>query len=241
MKLRALIVDDEAPARSELRHLLERTEEVEIVGEAADAKEALELIGALNYDVVFVDIQMPGLSGLDVVSHFKDLPNPPFVVFVTAYSEYAVKAFELDAVDYLLKPVDLSRLAETVERVIKRKAKRVATQQKAKLNRIPVQKNDGMVLINIEDVYYASTKSDFTYIHTLEDVFVCDFTLRGLETRLGSGFFRAHRAFLVNLNHVKEIIPMFGGTYILRLKDARKSEIPVSRRSGKKLKEILGM
>ncbi|MDP3014399.1 MAG: LytTR family DNA-binding domain-containing protein, partial [Candidatus Subteraquimicrobiales bacterium] len=170
-----------------------------------------------------------------------DISNPPFVVFVTAYSEYAAKAFELDAVDYLLKPVDLDRLNKTIERIIARKAKRAQVSPKASLNRIPVQRNDKLILIDIKDIYYVSIKSDLVYIHTFDDTFACNSTLRELEARLGNSFFRTHRAFLVNLNQVAEIVPMFGGTYILKFKDARKSEIPVSRRSGKKLKEILGM
>src|SRR4030042_3578556 len=113
MPLRALIVDDEAPARSELTYMLEKADNVEIVGEATNAREAIELIRALNHDVVFLDIEMPGLTGLNVAEIILELPRSPAVVFVTAYGEHAVKAFELDALDYLIKPFNARRLHKT--------------------------------------------------------------------------------------------------------------------------------
>ncbi|MGQ9826131.1 MAG: LytR/AlgR family response regulator transcription factor, partial [Desulfotomaculales bacterium] len=117
MKLKALIVDDEYPARQELRYALNEFSQIEIVGEATNAQEAMALIRALDYQVLFLDISMPGMSGLELGAAIRELPRPPYVIFVTAYDEYAVKAFDVDAVDYLLKPIEISRLKRAVDRV----------------------------------------------------------------------------------------------------------------------------
>ncbi len=248
MKIKALIVDDEAPARTELRYILEKIKDVEVVGEATNAAEALELIKALTYDVVFLDIQMPGLTGLHVAEVLQELPDSPAVVFVTAYGEHAVKAFELDVLDYLVKPFKEERLAQTINKIWERKKgyrlKEVGlpTPETIKINRIPVHRGDKTILLPTKDIIYINTRNDYAFIHTHHESFITSFALKELEARLrGQAFFRAHRGYIVNLHQVKEIIPMFRGTYLLRVKDAKGSEIPVSRRQAKKLKSILGL
>jgi len=244
--LRALIVDDEAPARSELRYLLEVAGDVEVVGEAPNAREALELIEALGYDVVLLDIEMPGLSGLDVVESMKKLRNCPAVIFVSAYSEHAVKAFELEAVDYLLKPVTADRLRDAIGKVKGGQRSRITRpadgERKVNINRIPVEKAGKKILLPIEDIVYISSKDDYSYIHTADARFISSTPLRILEERLVDNvFYRVHRRYLVNLNMVLEITPMYGGTFTLTVKDNDKTQIPVSRRRSAGLKSTLGL
>lgn len=248
MTLRALIVDDEAPARSELRYMLERADRVEVVGEATNAREAIELIRALNHDVVFLDIEMPGLTGLNVAEIILELPQSPAVVFVTAYGEHAVKAFELDATDYLIKPFDEERLLKTISKITegRKEGQQIAANQHGEgllnIGRIPVEKRGKTILLSTDDIVFVNTKDDYTFIHTYDDNYISSFTLKELEGRLhDDAFFRAHRGFIVNLHEVKEIVPMFGGSFLLRVKDSKESEIPVSRRNARKLRSILGL
>ncbi|MCL0067536.1 LytTR family DNA-binding domain-containing protein [Peptococcaceae bacterium] len=257
MKLKALIVDDEYPARQELRYLLNEFENVEIVGEAANASEALELIKALDYHVLFLDISMPGMNGLELGAEIQKLNNnKPRVIFTTAYDEYAVKAFDVNAVDYILKPVEEKRLRQAVERVYKfyqceleasaecAATSTVSNQDIAKeiqISRIPAEKLGKTVLVDVSDVYYAFTEKDYVYIKTYNDKLMTRFTLKNLEARLkNSVFYRTHRCYLVNLNKVKEIVPFFNGTYNLVLDDEERSEVPLSRSQAKKLRKILG-
>lgn len=250
MKLKALIVDDEYPARQELRYALSKFDNVEIVGEATNAQEALALIKALDYTVLFLDIAMPGISGLELCAAIQELPKPPAVIFVTAYDEYAVKAFDVNAVDYILKPIDEDRLRRALNKVMRivaaREAAPAADEVKegitsVRIGRIPAEKNGKTVLVTESDIVYAFTEEDAVYLKTYADKLVTHFTLKELEARLNPIiFFRTHRCYLVNLHKVKEIIPFFSGTYTLVVDDREQSEIPLSRAQAKKLRKILG-
>ncbi|OPZ75035.1 MAG: Sensory transduction protein LytR [Firmicutes bacterium ADurb.Bin456] len=262
MKLRALIVDDEYPARQELRYALNGTDNVEIVGEATNAQEALALIKALDYQILFLDISMPGMSGLELGAAIQELPRQPNIIFVTAYDEYAVSAFEVNAIDYILKPFEPERLKKAIDKVIKLNQEftgadapdgggsKVKTlpdagrshQEQIRFDRIPAEKQGKTVLVNESDIVYAFTERDYVYIKTLNDKLFTRFTLKELEARLNSNlFFRTHRCYLVNLNKVKEIVPFFNGAYNLTMEDRERSEVPVSRAQAKKLKKILGL
>ncbi len=256
MKLKALIVDDEYPARQELRFLLSTFSDVEIVGEAANAQEALALIKALDYQVLFLDVSMPGMTGLELGAAIQELPKQPHVIFVTAYDEYAVQAFEVNAVDYLLKPVEPGRLKKAIDKVIKayqesqpengEDVKTTAVKDKAdqstiKIDRIPAEKQGKTVLVAESDIFFAFTEQDYIYIKTNNDKLLTRFTLKELEARLNPQvFFRTHRCYLVNLHKVREIVPFFNGTYNLVVEDKANSEVPVSRAQAKKLRKILG-
>ncbi|MCE5204001.1 MAG: LytTR family DNA-binding domain-containing protein [Coriobacteriales bacterium] len=234
--LKALVVDDEAPARSELRYLLEEAGGVEVVGEASNAAEALQLIRAISYDVVFLDVDMPGLSGVQLAETLGALERQPSIVFVTAHSEYAVKAFEVAAADYLVKPVEVARLRTAIERL--QPTEGVAT----KVERIPVEKAGRKLLLQVDDIYYIMAKDDYSYIYTNEERYLSTISLAQLETRLESqGFFRVHRRFVVNLSQVREIVPMYGGTMLLTLKDKNATQVPASRRRVPTLKRALGL
>lgn len=235
--LKALVVDDEAPARSELRFLLGEAGGVEVVGEAGNAVEALQLINAIPYDVIFLDIDMPGLSGVQLAEVLAGLQRPPAIVFVTAHSEHAVKAFEVHAADYLVKPVEVDRLKQAVARIMP-----AATAGPARIERIPVEKAGKKLLISVDDIYYIMAKDDYAYLHTQSERYLSTISLAQLEMKLETaGFFRVHRRFLVNLARVSEVVPMYGGTLLLTLSDTGASQVPVSRRRVPALKRALGL
>jgi two-component system response regulator LytT len=237
MSLKALVCDDEAPARSELRYLLEEAGDVEVVGEASSGVEALQLIKAFPYDVVFLDIDMPGLSGMQLAEVLATLDRQPAVVFVTAYSEHAVEAFEVAAVDYLVKPVEVDRLRQAIERLVPREQVDMA-----KVDRVPVEKSGKKILLPVEDIFYIMAKGDYTYLHTDGERYLSTISLASLEKRLEPmGFCRIHRRYLVNLSRVKEVVPMYGGTLLLTLSDPDQTQVPVSRRRVPTLKRALGL
>ena len=237
MSLKALVCDDEAPARSELRYLLEEAGGVEGVGEASSVVEALQLIKAVPYDVIFLDIDMPGLDGIQMAEVLGTLDRRPAIVFVTAYSEHAVKAFEVAATDYLMKPVELERLKQTIDRL-----RPAETEQGARVERIPVEKAGKKLLLRADDIFYIMAKDDYTYLHTDGERFLSTISLAALEKKLEPhDFFRVHRRFLVGLTKVKEVVPMYGGTLLLTLTDKEATQVPVSRRRVSNLKKALGL
>jgi two-component system LytT family response regulator len=267
MRFKALIVDDEYPARQELRHILSKISDIDVVGEAANGVEAKMLVEAMDYSVLFMDIQMPGMSGLELGELIKGLEHPPAIVYVTAYEDYAVKAFEVDAVDYLLKPFTEERVRLTVEKIrkhfkgrnklksaendpaysvaeaeISNKTTIKKDNQNINFQIIPAEKQGKTLLINESEIVFAYTENDYVYIKTKCEKLLTKFTLKDLENRLSPGcFFRTHRCYIVNLKKVQELVPFFNGTYNLVVADAEKSEVPVSRTQAKKLKKILGM
>ncbi|MHB1651849.1 MAG: LytR/AlgR family response regulator transcription factor [Desulfitobacteriaceae bacterium] len=249
MKLRALIVDDESPARKELRYLLQPVEDVQIVGEAANALEALELINNLDYSVIFLDIDMPGLNGIDLAHQLRNKPDSPAIIFTTAHEEYAFDAFTVHALDYLLKPINHKRLEEALDKLRERKRAAVPPSTKAERNPpskplevIPVDQRGKTILLRPDEIVYIYTDKDNVYVKTHKDSYLTRFTLRDLESRLSPNlFFRSHRCYLVNIQRMRELIPYFNGTYTVVVDDADRSEIPVSRTQSRKLKEVLGL
>lgn len=234
--LKAIIVDDEAPARSELRYMLDEDGRVEVVAEAANVREAIEQLKEHPCDVVFLDISMPEATGMQLANALQRLKYPPAVVFVTAYSEYAIEAFSVNAVDYLVKPVETDRLQQAITRVYEQ----VRLQAQVKTNeRISVEKAGKKILINIDAIRFVMARDDYAYVQTDEDRFFSTSSLSQLEKRLEShGFFRVHRGYLVNLSHVREVENVSGGTLLLTL-DACEEQIPVSRRKVAALKKAL--
>jgi two-component system response regulator LytT len=238
MTLKALVVDDEAPARSELRFLLAEAGGVEVVGEASNAAEASQLIRAIPYDVVFLDIDMPGVSGMRLAEALSEIEHPPAIVFVTAYSEHAVKAFEVEAADYLVKPVEIGRLRRAVERL----APSLPQPGSARVERVPVEKGGKKLLLSVEEIFHIMAKDDYSYLYTDGERYLSTVSLAELERKLEPrGFFRVHRRFLVNLAQVKEVVPMYGGTLLLTMKDRAATQVPVSRRRVPSLKKALGL
>ena len=239
MRIRAVVVDDEDLARRRLiKLLLQFAAEVEIVGEARNGDEALAVISSLRPDVVFLDVQMPGCDGFEVV---RRLTVKPFIVFATAYSEYALKAFEENSVDYLLKPVGEKRLEKTVAklRVFTGSASSAARDNIEKmlarlaapsLQRLKVTLGDKIYLIDLPDIAYFESREKYTYLHTTDREYVIDGTLADLEGKLDpSAFVRIHRSYIVNVNFIREIVRWFAGRYKVRLKDAAGTELIATR------------
>lgn len=247
--LRALIVDDEAPARFELRSLLEETGKVDAISEASSAREAVtSLVKSREHveddiDVIFLDISMPKTSGMQLADALHKLKNPPLIVFVTAYSEYALEAFGVDAVDYLMKPVEMDRLQQALAKVETRlKAASPASAPSASTERIPVEKGGHKVLVPINQIRYVEAKDDYSCIYTADDRFLSTISLAKLEQRLTPhGFYRVHRGYIVNLAYVQDFITVSGGVLQLGLKDIDDKKIPVSRRRVVAVKRMLGL
>lgn len=233
--IRALLVDDEAPARSELRYLLATHPDVEVVGEAATAAEALKLAAVVPYDVVFLDVEMPGLSGLEAARLVHGRPGAPAMVFVTAHEQYAVDAFAVEAFDYLLKPVEPDRLVQVVRRL--RAGRRPAT---APVEKIPVVSGGKTVLLDWSDVYFVRADGDYSRVHTHDRAYLCTQSLRQLESALpGSRFARIHRSSLVNLAKVAAVKRAGPDRLRLALDDAGGTELDVARRQSRAVRERL--
>lgn len=244
--LNALIVDDEAPARSELRYLLEETGRVASIEEASNAREAVEALvrgkegSEQKADVIFLDISMPKTSGMQLAEAFHTLKNPPAVIFVTAYSEYALEAFEVDAVDYLMKPVETDRLLRALDKVEARLKPPAALH--VPTERIPVEKGGRKVLVPVAEIRYIEAKDDYSCIYTDLDRYLSTVSLAKLEQKLvPHGFFRVHRGYIVNLDHVEDIEVISSGILQLGLKGVDEKKIPVSRRRVVSLKRALGL
>lgn len=245
--LNALIVDDEAPARSELRYLLEETGRIGRIEEASNAREAVEALvrskeggNDPRIDVIFLDISMPKSSGMRLAEALHKLSHTPAVVFVTAYSEYALQAFNVDAVDYLMKPVETERLERALDKVEART--KPMPQAHASSDRIAVEKGGHKRLIDVDDIRYIEAKDDYSCIYTADDRYLSTVSLTKLEQRLSSHrFYRVHRGYIVNLDLVVDVKTLPSGTVQLGLKDIDGKKIPVSRRRTVAVKRQLGL
>ncbi len=238
--LRAMIVDDEAPARSELRFLLEQTGKIGSISEASSVRAAIEMLMENRVDVVFLDISMPGASGLQLAEALHKLKNPPAVVFVTAYSDHAVEAFEVDATDYLMKPVEEARLDQAIAKVLTR-VKPMMDGSKSSIERIPVEKGGRKVLIPVDQIRYIMAKDDYSCIFTEDDRYLSTTSLAQFESKLGEfGFFRVHRRYIVNLANVEDVETVPSGAIQLGVSGVE-DRIPVSRRRVVPLKKALNL
>lgn len=261
MPLTALIVDDEQLARDELNFLLRNMEDVEVVAQGKNGVEAINLIKEHAPDLVFLDVQMPGLDGFGVIKKLLDrkLAMPQFI-FATAFDQYAVKAFEVNAVDYLLKPFDKKRVHQAVEKVRARKrdaeqnapADRIETlvklleEQKSgqsKTSKVMIRAAGRLMLVDQKDICFASIEDGVISVFTphMEGQSNCrtlEELLEGLDPKQ---FWRAHRGFVVNINRIKEVVPWFKSSYQLRMDDKKQSEVPVSRAQTKRLRELFNL
>jgi len=244
---RTLIVDDEAPARDRLRRLLAGLEDIQVIGEAEDGIQAVEMIEKQRPDLVLLDIQMPGLDGFGVIQALKD---PPAVIFITAYDEYAIRAFEVHALDYLLKPFSQERL----EKAIRRTREALAGEQELAaqlgpllesltaegryLTRLAVHDRDCIRVLDIAEVDWIGVEGEQVLVHVGDQGYPIRRTLSELEARLDpKRFFRAHRSAIVNLDRVQEIIPWFKGSHLLRLTTG--AEVDLSRAQVRALRKML--
>ena len=264
MELRAVVVDDEQLARDELGYLLGRVGGVDVIGQAGNGIEALSAIGRLQPDLVFLDVQMPGLTGFEVARRLLDTQAASQIIFVTAYDQHAIEAFEVNAVDYLLKPVEPARLELALDRARRRisgdrvlhgttglapsvdpaqleKIVALVTERQSRRERLAIRIGERFMLVQAEDVIFASLGDDGISVVTEQHAGTSNYrTLDELQDRLDpSVFWRVHRSHLVNINKIKEIVPWFSRNYILRMKDPKSTEIPVSRTQTRRLREYL--
>jgi two-component system response regulator LytT len=252
MSLKAIVVDDERLAREELCYMLEQLGSVEVVAQAGNGLEAIGIVERFTPDVLFLDVQMPGLNGFEVAHRLIQNGSSPNIIFVTAFDRYAIEAFEVNAVDYLLKPVEAVRLEQALDRARKRVAQvplndqverivQLMSERQSKREQLAVKVGERFLLVQAEEIIYASLTDDSINIVTSQLAGTSNFrTLDELQARLDPGvFWRVHRSHLVNINKVKEIVPWFSRNYILRMKDAKATEIPVSRAQTKRLRDYL--
>jgi two-component system, LytTR family, response regulator len=240
--MRALVVDDEPLARKRLRELLAAFAGIECIGEAADGTSAVKAIDTLRPDLVFLDVEMPAGTGLDVLDR---ISHEPAVIFTTAYDRYAVTAFELQAVDYLLKPFGHERLARALERVVPDGgAEKTATRARAALSvkqdqpidRILVRDRGRLVPVAVRDITRLEANDDYTSVHTKGRTYLVYLSLQDFERRLDpTRYVRVHRSHIVNLDHVAQFTPADGGRFVLELTDGTK--LPVSRAYAKVLRD----
>ncbi len=245
MQIRVMIAEDEYLAREELIYLLEKEKEIILCPSAETGEELLDLYFEHKPDVIFLDIEMPGITGVEAAKQImKFTSNAPLFVFTTAYDAYAIDAFEIEAVDYLLKPFDQGRLHQAVERMKKRlmdKKENEIPQTNQSNSKLLIDDGEKMIVLSPDSIYYAVPSQRMLEIHTENNVIESKMTLQELEKKLeGLTFFRTHRSYLVNLNHILEITPWFNGAYNITLKDKEKTTIPVSRSARKALFEKFG-
>lgn len=239
--MRALICDDEPLVRSELAYTLLRVDADCIIAEASNALEALALLHQNRYDVLFLDVRMPGLSGLDAMQLLSKLRDAPQIVFVSAYEDHALAAFEHAAADYLLKPVNEARLARTVERIRERIGNR-SVNQATGVAKLPVESNGGTRLVRITDIRFLRADDRAVSVFLREECVRFRGSLAECASRLsGLHFVRVHRSFFVNLDHIVEINASFAGTYVLRVDDRARSEVPVSRNYARSIRSVLDL
>jgi len=253
----AVLVDDEKLAREELSYLLKDFPDVEIVGAGDNGIDAIRLIENLEPDIVFLDVQMPGLDGLAVIRKLRerDVPQPYFIL-ATAYDQYAVEAFRLEALDYLLKPVEKERLAGTLDRARRYLATPVSSssagtlltqpvaaedpQEPAVRNKLVLRANNRNLIIDARDLIYATIDDGvITAVSTATEGLLNYKTLEELQSNLDSeSFWRAHRSYLVNIHRIREVVPWFNSSFQLRMDDKKQAEIPVSRVQTKRLRTL---
>jgi DNA-binding LytR/AlgR family response regulator len=253
MTVRAVIVDDEPLARTRLRRLLAEHPAIEVIGEAGDGEAACRLIDPLSPDLVFLDVQMPGLSGFDVLAR---LGTRPRVIFITAHDEYAVRAFEEQAVDYLLKPVEPARLARALARVVGVEAQpaggRIEEERLTRLieaverrstgpRRIAVRRGPKVILVEPASILFCRAEDKYTVLYTADGEHILDRTIEDLEQTLDpSTFLRIHRSVIVNLASVRDLTAVEGGRFVVSLKDQAGTTLYASRAGAKLLREKLG-
>lgn len=251
--MRALIADDEVLSRDELKYLLSTHPGIKVCGEAATGEQVIQLCRRLQPDVVFLDIQMPGRNGLLVARELLRQPNPPLIVFATAYDQHALEAFQIEAIDYLLKPFSAERIHNTISRIQRNLLHKNQTlsqlqkllarlEQEPQVIRLTADKDGRLILLKHREVAVAYAEGRSVFLKTADERLRTSLSLQELQERLPSPpFFRCHRGFLVNLDWVKEIHPWFNGAYQLILADKQQTQVPVSRLSVKDLRSALNI
>jgi len=233
--LNCIIIDDESPARQELAYFINNFSTIKIAQEFDSAIKALDYIKLNTPDVIFLDISMPKLDGINFTRILRSFAIQPAVIFVTAHKKYAVEAFEIEAFDYILKPFSESRIVSTIRKLEKLQVTKIYN------DKITLWKSGKMVVVNVESICYCEANEREVYIYTASDKYILVSSISDFSKRLpGQKFFRCHRSFLVNLDKVTEIIPWFNNTYMLKVTDIS-TTIPVGRTKITEFKTLMGI
>ncbi|TRM11656.1 response regulator transcription factor [Lentibacillus cibarius] len=238
-RIRTLVVDDEPYSREELIYLLRQYETIEVIGEASSGEKCIIQATQTQPDLLFLDIEMPGMQGTKVAEILAELKKPPYIVFATAYPQFAVQAFRLEAVDYLLKPYDEEQLAETIARIDKKFIKSTNSFNQTLVNKLAIEMDGEFLYLDPNNILYINSEDKQVNVITKQGKFHTKGTLKDLETKLSAyPFFRTHKSYLVNLDHVRRLTPWFNGAYNLII-NGREEPLPVSRNYVKSLRERL--
>ena len=248
--IKTIIIEDESPALRRISDLVESHQELQLIDQCMTGNEALEKIDRIKPELIFLDVHLPDISGLDVL---KMVEHQPQVIFTTAYDKYAINAFEHNAIDFLLKPFSEQRFAEAVQKAVSNRAAPAQINQQLQtilstwqqpdrhLLRIPAKMGERIHILKSDEIIYFKSSDKVVTAHLTDDYFIINYTLDELQNRLDpEHFFRIHRATIVNMNHVKTIEPMFSGTYLMKMDDKLKTELNVSRNAGKAIRDKLG-
>lgn len=252
-KIKALIVEDEEPAIEELKYILSKYDFIDSLSIARDSMKAYNLARKIKPDVIFMDVNIPVENGISVGKKIKEFNKEINIIYITAYEQHAVSAFEIDALDYILKPFDESRIDITIDRLLHRIEEKSTEkvpivlneilnkleEEKNVLKKIPCERNGKIILVKTNDIYYCYTSEDKTYVKLKDRQYVTNNTLKEIESK--TNFFRVHRSYIVNIDNIKELYSWFNGTYKVVMDDEENSEVPVSRNNVRKIKEVLGI
>ncbi len=237
MKIRAVIIDDEPLSRQELLHLLSEHPDIQVIGEAPSAEKAMEIILTKEPDVLFLDIEMTGMNGVELAETLQNMKKPPAIIFATAYQDYAVKAFRVEAVDYLLKPFDENQLSQAVSRLKMRL--KPAEVKPPSAGRLAVQSEDRIIYLEPDELLYVYREGRNTFLVSEKGTYPTKLSLKELEQKLKYySFFRVHKGYLVNIKKVEELVSWSTNVFELKVRNSEKL-IPVSRNYVKELRETL--
>jgi two-component system response regulator LytT len=239
MKIKVMIAEDERLTREDLAFLIQQEGDFILCPSAENGQQLIELYQQYEPDLVILDIHMPILSGIDAARQLRKISKgkrTPYLIFTTAYDDYAIEAFKLEAIDYLLKPYDVERFKESITRVHKQMKR---PERKNANSKLLIDNGEKVVVVPPQSIFFAVRSERLIEIHTDKGVIQTKMTLQELEEKLTQAFFRPHRSYLVNLDYIDEIVPWFNGAFNIILKNEDQTKIPVSRSSAKQLFEIL--
>lgn len=241
MRVKTIIIDDELPICDEIEYLLRREPDIEIAAKFTNSLEALAYISQSPCDLVFLDIKMPGMSGLELAQKLSYVRRPPFMVFITAFAEHALEAFDTPAVGYITKPITQTSLTKVLEKV-RGIMLRPPAPDKPASTKLCVLRDGKIIPLDRQEIVFVYVREKDVFIRTKTSEYTTSLTMQEVENMLlQPNFLRIHRQYLVNLDKVKEVIPWFHGSYLLRMDDLKSEEVPVSRAKSKDVKAWLGL
>lgn len=240
--MKAIIVEDEFLAREELKHFIKNYSSIEIVDEFEDGIDVLKFIQKNEIDIIFLDINIPSLDGVLLAKNISKFSRKPYIVFITAYKEHAVEAFEIEAFDYILKPYHESRIISMLKKLeITHNHEKDNLHKSSISNKINLWKNEKIIVVDLDDIYYCIAKERVTYVFTKDEEYSVGMSITEFYNSLPKDrFFRCHRSYIVNITKIREIIPWFNNTYNLKLQGIN-YEVPVSRSNLKEFRQLMNI